>query len=105
MQARHPAMVSPNRQTIKLLFIQCEPATFLALQALVFALVTAAFTNIYITQPAIVIFVSIMLLLPFISGIFETQKENSMEKKSLSKSSKTEIKEMNIVAKRVAFLY
>jgi len=52
----------------------------LTLQALVFALVTAAFTNIYITQPAIVILGSIMLLLPFISGIFETQKENSVKK-------------------------
>lgn len=77
----------------------------LTLQALVFALVTAAFTNIYITQPAIVILGSIMLLLPFISGIFKTQKENSVKKISLSKSSKTEIKEMNIVANRVAFLY
>jgi hypothetical protein len=32
-------------------------------------------------------------------------KENSVKKTSLSKSSKTEIKKVNIVAKRVAFLY
>jgi hypothetical protein len=64
----------------KTAFYSMRNGHILTLQALVFALVTAAFTNIYITQPAIVILGSIMLLLPFISGIFETQKENSVKK-------------------------
>jgi hypothetical protein len=66
----------------KTAFYSMRTGHFLALQALVFALVTAAFTNIYITQPAIVIFVSIMLFRCLSSAEFLKLKKKTRWKKN-----------------------